>query len=52
MNFVKDKKKNALTTENLFYRMVLMIHSPPVHKFNYEAAFELWKSMHNRAVTF
>lgn len=27
MNFIKDKKKNTMNTKNLFYRIILKIHT-------------------------
>ena len=30
MNFIKDKRKNALSTRNLFYRIALKVHGKKV----------------------
>ena len=48
MNYTKDKSKSVMTTRNLFYRIMLKMHSGPVNLFDYESAFEIWKQKKNR----
>ena len=48
MNFIKDKKKSRLTTRNLFYRLNIFIHGGNVEEFDFEGAFEIWKSEKTR----
>lgn len=43
MNLIKDKRKNQLSTINLFYRIVLKVHGGKVESFDYDGAFEIWK---------
>ena len=43
MNFIKDKRKNTLSTQNLFYRIALMSHGTRIEHFDYNGAFEIWK---------
>ena len=44
MNYIKDKRKSALTTKHLAYKIALKMHGPNVKNFDYNGAFEIWKS--------